>query len=408
MPIFQYQGRDREGNLKKETRNAQSADSLSTALMNEGITPISIKSVEKSNDFWGSFINGLFEQSVSVDEMGIFTRQMYTLTKAGVPLPRAMRDLAKGSRNVSLKKALNGMVNSLESGQDIASAMQYFPNVFSPLMINMVKVGQSSGRLAEAFLQINQYIELEAGTMKNIKTALRYPMMVTIAMLAAIVLINIFVIPAFARVFLQAKVPLPWETQLLITTSQFFINYGIILLVLGIVLVAGFFYYIHTEEGRYQWDKFLFHIPIFGKLLKRIFLLRFIQTFSIIIDSGIPLIEGIELSAQAVNNEFVKRKILSMRGAIERGNNLTQAAMLTDLFSSLELQILGVSEETGELGAMLDQIASFYKREVEFDLKKLSDTIEPTLIILLSGVILVLALAVYLPIWNMAKVAKLG
>jgi MSHA biogenesis protein MshG len=286
--------------------------------------------------------------------------------------------------------------------------MLNYPKVFTPLMVSMVRVGQSSGRLAEAFLQISEYLEFEGSSVKNIKTALRYPTLVVIAMIAAIVLINVLVIPAFARVFLQAKVELPLPTRILIVTSHFFTQYWVYILVFIVSFTAYVLWYVKTDKGRYNWDRLMLHLPLFGKLLKRIFLLRFVQTFATILDSGVPLMEGIELSAQAANNEFIRKKILSMRESIERGNSLTLAASSTDLFTPMEIQILGVSEETGELSSMLRQIADFYRREVDYDMRKISDTIEPALIVLLSGVILILALAVYLPIWNMAKVAKIG
>ncbi len=376
--------------------------------MKEGITPIKIEVASKKSNMNDLHFSDFFEQKVSHDDLAMLSRQIYALAKTGVPLPNALRQLAKGTKNKLLVEALNGITDSLESGQDIASAMQNYPKVFTPLMVSIVRVGQSSGRLAESFLQINQYLEFENSSVKNIKTALRYPVLVIVSMIGAIVLINIFVIPAFARVFLQAKIELPLATRILIATSNFFTHYGIELLVVSVLLIFILLRYIKTEKGHYQWDKMMLHLPLFGKLLKRIFMLRFVQTFATILDSGVPLIEGIELSAQAANNEYIRRKILSMREAIERGNNLTTAAAGTDLFTPMEIQILGVSEETGELSPMLIQIGDFYRREVDYDMKKISDTIEPALIVLLSGVILVLAFAVYLPIWNMAKVVKIG
>jgi MSHA biogenesis protein MshG len=408
MPLFVYQGRDHLGNLKKDERTSPTADALGAQLINEGITPISIKLKSKSRDWNKIQIGTLFEEKVSTDDLGMLSRQIYTLAKTGVPLPNALRQLSKGTKNHLLAEALNGIVDYLEGGQDIASAMLNYPKVFTPLMISMVRVGQSSGRLAEAFLQISEYLEFEGSSVKNIKTALRYPTLVVIAMIAAIILINVLVIPAFARVFLQAKIELPLPTRILIVTSHFFTQYWIYILVFIVSFTAYVLWYVKTEKGRYNWDRLMLHLPLFGKLLKRIFLLRFVQTFATILDSGVPLIEGIELSAQAVNNEFIRRKILSMRESIERGNSLTLAAASTDLFTPMEIQILGVSEETGELSSMLRQIADFYRREVDYDMRKISDTIEPALIVLLSGVILILALAVYLPIWNMAQVAKIG
>jgi MSHA biogenesis protein MshG len=275
-------------------------------------------------------------------------------------------------------------------------------------MISIVRVGQSSGHLAESFLRINQFLELEGGAIKNVKAAMRYPMFVFIAMVAAMVMINVFVIPSFARVFAQAHVELPVLTRFLMAFSGGFSQHWLLLLLTLLAMVGGFHYYINTPQGRYRWDGLLLRIPFVGIMLKRIILLRFAQSFAITINAGIPLIEGMDLIAQSVNNAYAAKRITLMREAIERGNNLAQAAAVTNLFTPMELQIMSISEATGELGPMLEQIAAFYRREVDYDLKRLSDVVEPILIVILSGMILVLAFAVYLPIWNMAKLAKIG
>jgi MSHA biogenesis protein MshG len=171
--------------------------------------------------------------------------------------------------------------------------------------------------------------------------------------------------------------------------------------------VASIVKYIKTPKGKMKWHRLLMRLPIVGPVLKKIVLMRFAQSFAITIRSGIPLIEGIELTAQSVNNEYAKHQILLMQDIIERGNNLAQAAAASQLFSPLELQMLSVSEETGELASILDQIAAYYKREVDYSLKRVNDIVEPFLILILSAVVLILAFAVYLPIWNMAKVVKM-
>lgn len=407
MPNFTYQGRDSTGKLISGKRVAPSADQLGAQLTNEGVIPISILASEASRNEWQIIKDKFFQQKVSQEELGVFARQMYTLVKTGVPLAAALKNLGSSMKNPTMRKTLFGVVEHLEAGQDLANSMQGY-RVFSPMLISMVRVGQSSGDLANAFLRINQYIELEGNAVKDIKTAMRYPIFVVVALTLAIILINIFVIPAFAHVFAQAKMELPWATRFFIAFSNFMIGYWYLLLGGLILAAAGFSYWINTKEGRFTWDKWLLRFPIIGPLLKRIVLLRFAQSFSITINSGIPLIQGIELISQSVNNAWASSRILKMRESIERGNNLAQAATATDLFSPLELQILGISEQTGELGPMLDQIASFYRREVEYDLKRLSDIVEPVLIVFLAIVILVLAFAVYLPIWNMAKLARMG
>jgi MSHA biogenesis protein MshG len=407
MPIFTFQGRNMtSGEAVSGKRMAQSPDALSIQLNKDGIIPIKILEEDAKTD-WQAVKDKMFAKPISQDEMSVFARQMYTLVKTGVPLASALKNLAGSMKNPTMRNTLYGVVEHLEAGQDLANAMQSFA-VFPPIVISMVRVGQSSGNLAEAFLRINQYIEQEGSALKKLRTAMRYPAFVLVTVFAAMIVINIFVIPAFSNVFAQAKIELPLITRIFIAFSNFFVQYWIYLSIGTLLAGVGFMYWIHTPKGRLKWDKALLHMPIIGTMLQRIVLLRFSQSFAITINSGIPLIEGIELIAQSVNNSYASERIMLMRGAIERGNNLAQAAATTELFTPLELQVLSVSEQTGELGEMLEQIAIFYRREVDYDLKRLSDIVEPLLIIVLSGFILMLALAVYLPIWNMAKLAHMN
>ncbi|MES2218518.1 MAG: type II secretion system F family protein [Pseudomonadota bacterium] len=406
MPIFTFHGRNTTGEAVSGKRMAQSQDALSVQLVKEGIIPINISSDDSKTD-WQAIKDKLFAKPISQDEMSVFARQMYTLVKTGVPLGSALKNLAANMKNPTMRNTLYGIVEHLESGQDLANAMQSY-SVFPPIVVSMVRVGQSSGNLAEAFLRINQYIEQEGSALKKLRTAMRYPAFVLVSVFTAMIVINIFVIPAFSNVFSQAKIELPLITRLFIGLSNFFVHYWILLSIAVVALGLAFFYYINTPQGRLKWDKLLLHIPIIGLMLQRIVLLRFAQSFAITINSGIPLIEGIELIAQSVNNTYASERILLMRGAIERGNNLAQAAAITELFTPLELQVLSVSEQTGELGEMLEQIAIYYRREVDYDLKRLSDIVEPLLILALAGFILMLALAVYVPIWNMAKLAHMN
>jgi MSHA biogenesis protein MshG len=405
MPIYVYHGRDAGGNLRTGERLANSADNLSTHLLKEGITPISIIASKKIKNVWRQLYDKLFEKKITLDELGMFARQMHLLTKSGVVISNALKRLAENVHNNAMSTTLYGMVEKLEAGQDLASSMQSYTKVFSPLMISIIRVGQSSGRLEEAFLRINQYIELETGTKKNIKTALRYPMFVFIAIISAIIIINIFVIPAFANVFTQTHMQLPLATRMLIVMSDFLIQYWIYIGIAIVVLIVGLWRYLKTPRGKMIWHKYQLQVPVLGKLLKRVILLRFTQTFTITINSGVPLIDGIELAGQSISNEYIRHQILKMRKSIEHGNTLPQAAAQTNMFTPLELQILTVSEETGELGPMLEQITAFNKGEVEYDIKRLSDIIEPLSIVALAIMILILALAVYLPIWDMVNLA---
>lgn len=406
MPTFIFQGRNSEGVQVTGKRLSQSIDTLGNQLIKEGIIPIKI-TPEKTEDSGMKFLKEfLFYQKPTTDELAIFCRQMHTLVKAGVPLTAGIRQLAESTQNQPLSNALFGIVEDLEGGQDLARAMQSYPKVFTPLIINMVRVGQNSGRLDEIFLNLYHFLELESVSIKRTKTVLRYPMIVSITIIIAIILINIFVIPAFSRAYAKTNLALPRITQILMAISSFTLDHWFLILCIIAFLVGAFLYEIKTPKGRLAWHRFLLRIPAIGSILKRIILLRFAQTFAVVVNSGIPLVDGLALVASTIPNEYVRGRILVMQTEIQRGKSLTQAAATANVFTPLELQMLAVSEETGALGAMLDQIASVYQREVDYDLKRLTDIIEPVLIFGLSIFVLLLALAVYLPIWNMIKMVK--
>lgn len=401
MPLFKFRARDQDGKLIVGSRSAQSADNLSLLLMKEAIFPIDISLAHQKSGFVQSITHLFQGKQMNSDQLSLFARQMHTLLKAGVTITTALRQLASNAPSPSVSHAFSGMAERLEGGQELGTAMQDYPDMFTPIMIGMIRVGQNTGRLDEAFLSLSQYLELEAMALKRIKSALRYPTFILVAIISAIIMINVFVIPTFATIFTQANVVLPLVTQFFISISDFFIHDWVALLFMVAIVVAGTIYYLKTPKGKLAWHTFEFKIPIIGSILRRIVLLRFARSFSIVIHSGIPLVEGITLTAYALNNEYACREVLAMRDSIQRGKNLVQAASDSALFTSLELQMLSVSEETGELGAMLDQIAAYYHREVDYDLKRLNEVIEPLLIVVLGVVVLMLAFAVYLPIWNL-------
>lgn len=403
MPTFVYQGRNPEGLLVKGRRLAQSADNLSLQLLKEGIIPVSISETRERFNLIQFLRERLQGSTISTEELSMFARQMHTLVKTGVPITAALRQLSENARTVRMSNALYGIVESLESGQDLATSMQAYPHIFTPIMVNMIRVGQGGGHLDEAFLRLNQYLELESVALKKAKTAFRYPMLIMIMLFVAVIFINIFVVPTFSKVFIEGGIELPQSTKILIGFSNIFVNYWWLALLILAGIVFAIYKYLSKSEGRYKWHRFMLKIPIVGTILRRIILLRFAQSFAIVIYSGIPLVEGVRLVGQSINNDYAKQEILSMEEALQHGKTITQAAAATSLFTPLELQMLAVSEETGELAQMLDQVANFYRREVEYDLKRLNDLIEPILIIVLSLVVLGMAFSVYLPIWNMVK-----
>ncbi len=405
MPTFEYRGRNAAGKLISGESTALSADNLSASLIKEHIIPITI-TLKKDNVTFLKTCTTFFEgKKVSNSDLSLFTRQMYTLLKSGVPIINAVNHLAENARSMRLSQVLKGVAENLESGKNLSAAMQNYPTIFSPLMVGMVRVGENTGHLNEVFLHLTDYLELEDSTIKRAKSAIRYPSFIITAIIIGMIIINIFVVPIFSKVYMRAHIPLPKMTVLLISISNFFITYWPMLFIFLIFSFIALKYYLNTPHGKLAWHSYQFKLPIIGALLKRITLLRFAQTFAIVANAGIPIVQGLSLVAQSINNVYARQEIMVMQDAIQHGNSILQAARVCKLFTPIELQMLAVAEETGELGAMLNEIAYYYQREVDYDLKKLTDMIEPILLIAISIMVLLLALAVYLPIWNMVKLA---
>jgi len=404
VPLFAYKGRNARGNLIDGEIDAGTIDAVASQLFNVGITPIDIKERQAKSESDINISDYFNRKKPSLDDLILFSRQMYTLMKAGVPIIKSINGLIQSSRNFKLIQALKDMVSNLESGRDLSSSLSRHPSIFAPLYISMVKVGEETGRLEESFFRISEYLTREKDTRERIKAALRYPAMVIAAIVIAIGIINVFVIPVFADLFAKAEVTLPWQTRLLIATSDFFVAWWPILLAGSIAVIIAIRFYVQTENGRYQWDHYKIKLPIVGDIIYRATLARFARSFSMGLKSGVPLIQSLVVVSRSVDNEFISEKILSMRTGVERGESLTRTASLTKMFTPLVIQMLSVGEETGQIDNMMVEVAEYYDREVDYDIKNLSSAIEPILIVAIGIMVLILALGVFLPMWDMAKV----
>ena len=331
---------------------------------------------------------------------------MYTLISSGVPLVRAIRGLVETSRNPSLGEALAQVVDDLESGMELSGGFSRHPQVFPPLLCRMTQVGEVTGKLDEVFLRLAIYLEQEKDTINRIKSALRYPSFVVIAIVAAVIFISLFVIPAFEKVFASAGAELPLPTRILMGFSAFMQDYWYVMALVVVLLVVLTRQILKTKRGRYFWDKYKLKIPLVGDIILRSTLIRFSRGFNMSYVAGIPLSQALGYTAHSVGNSFIGEKIEKIRNGIERGDNLTRSATQAGIFTPLVLQMLAVGEESGSIDTMLNDVAEFYEREVDYDLKNLSSAIEPVLIVIIGGMVLVLALGVFLPMWNLASIAR--
>lgn len=405
MPTFAYKARNNRGDAVKGEIEAASADAVATQLLNSGVTPIEITASQAKKEFFKDINIQLGSNKPTLDDLILFCRQMYTLNKAGVPIIRGITGLTDTTKNLALKEALKRILLELESGRELSTAMGQQGDLFSSLMISMVRVGENTGKLDDAFIQLSQYLELDRDTRNRIKSAMRYPMFVIIAISLAIGILNIFVIPAFSGVFSKMNMELPWQTQALIGISNFTVAYWPHIVGLITAAILGFNHYVKTPNGKYRWDRAKLHFPIVGSIITRALLARFARTFAMASKSGVPLIQTLGVVAKAVDNDYVAEKVLSMRNGIERGDSLTRTAVATGLFTPLVLQMLNVGEETGAIDDMLNEVADFYEREVDYELKGIASAIEPILIVFVGILVLIMALGIFLPMWDMTKLA---
>ena len=406
MPLFVYKGRGPRGDAVLGRVEAETADAVADQLFNLGITPIDIERVVEREDPLERILHRFGIGRPSLKELILFSRQMYTLNKAGVPLVRGLKGLAESTRNLALREAIGDMVDTLESGRDLATALSQHPKIFSPLYVNIVRVGENSGALDDAFLRMYQYLTVDQTIRTKIKQALRYPTIVIVAIAIAIAVITIWVIPAFANVFARSEVDLPLATRAILAVSAFATQHWPIVLAGLAAAVLAFRYWKKTDAGRYRWHQLLFKLPIIGPIVLRATLARFARAFSVSYRSGVPLVQALTLTAKALDNDFLGERVLAMRNGVERGESLLRSAAGVGLFTPLVLQMIAVGEETGNVDDMLDEVAGFYEREVEHDVDTLSAAIEPLLIVAVGIMVLILALGVFLPMWELASAVR--
>jgi len=408
MPVFAYRGRGAHGELVTGTLDAPDQGAVADQLLTTGVTPVDITLTHaKADSGEPGAVAKLFEPRVTLTDVALFSRQMYTLQKAGVPILRALAGLQESATNPTLRRVIADLRVSLDAGRELSTAMRRHPQVFSEFYISVVRVGETTGQLEDAFNRLFEYLEFERSVRERIKTALRYPTIVVVVVTVAIGIVNFFVIPAFAKIFEAHKVPLPLLTRLLIGTSEFFLAYWPMLVVAIVGAFIAFTSYTRTGTGRHGWDRFKLHLPIAGRIIFKATLSRFARAFSLASRAGVPVVQGLSVVAAVVDNSYLSRRIEQMREGVERGESILRTAVATGVFTPVVLQMIAVGEETGELDDLMDEIADMYDREVDYEIRNLAANIEPILTIILGVLVLILALGVFLPIWDLGRVMLL-
>jgi len=406
MDRYTWKGRNRRGELITGLIHAATESAAAEQLMAGGVTPVAIEAnadalSTTAPDWW----QALHSRAVDLQDTLVLSRQMFTLQRAGVPLLRALAGLQASAVKPALAQLLADVRACLDQGRDLSSALARHPRVFTPFYVAMVRVGEMTGRLPEVFQRLSEHIEFEMDIRARIRQALRYPAMVVVALAIALVVINLFVLPTFASVFAGFKAQLPPMTRLLLGFSAFTLAWWPALLAgaaAATVLVRS---WLATPAGRYLWDRFKLHLPIAGPIILKATLARFARSFALASRSGVPLSQAMTVVAQTVENAWIASRIEQMRDGVERGGSLSRCAAASGVFTPVVLQMIAVGEETGELDGLLLEIAAMYERETDYGIKSLASAIEPLLLLVIAGLVLVLALGVFLPLWSLGQAA---
>jgi MSHA biogenesis protein MshG len=438
MPTYEYRARNASGVLVTGALDGESVDDVAGALFGQNITPIEIRKSGKAaarttgntatsaasraspaatsspaNRFAGPELSAIEKinaflagKKISINELIIFARQMQSLTKAGLPLDRALNGLQASMKNQAFKSVLQSVLQGLEGGLDLAASLGRHPKIFSPLFLSLVSVGENTGRLDMAFQQIGKYLELEKNTAKQVKSATRYPLFVLVTIAVALTVITIFVIPAFADTFRRLEAELPVETRILIAVSNFAVAWWPHILGSTLALILAVRSWIRTPKGRLTWDRRKMQLPLAGSVFEQIALARFTRAFAMILKAGVPIVHGMSVVAGAVGNAWIGKRILVMQDGVTRGESLFRTASNSNMFTPLILQMISVGEESGTIDELMAEVADFYDQEVEYNIKRLSEAIEPILIVVIAAMVLVLALGVFLPIWDLSSAAS--
>jgi MSHA biogenesis protein MshG len=406
MAMFEWRGRNNRGEAVSGQLEAMTDGGVADQLKAIGVAPVHIAlakvEAQASSESWWAKIN---RKPIVDEDLMIFSRQMYTLNKAGVPILRAFSGLQASATKPAMVDLLKDIRSSLDQGRDLSAAMARHQDLFGGFYISMIRVGEMTGRLTEVFLRLNEHLEFERDVRERIKQAMRYPIFVMIAMAIAIVILNIFVIPVFAKVFAGFNAQLPLITRGLLGFSAWMITWWPMLIALGIGTAVAIRAYLRTTQGRYRWDARKLKLPIIGEIILKATLARFARSFALSSQSGVPLVQALTVVAQTVDNAYIGARIEQMRDGIERGESISRCAAATGVFTPVVLQMINVGEETGELDNLLFEIAGMYERETDYNIKGLSAAIEPILLAVIGVLVLLLALGVFLPLWNLGQAA---
>lgn len=396
MPVFTFTGKDASGKKVSGERLADNKQALISQLRRERITagPIKEKGKEIALPKFGS-------NKVKAKELAIFFRQFSVMIDAGLPLVQCLEILAGNQENPAFQKVLNGVRTTVEGGSTLANAMRNFPKVFDDLTTNMIEAGETGGILDTILQRIAAYVEKAVKMRAAVKSALVYPTAVIgVAVLIVAGLLK-FVVPVFTKLFDGLGVELPLPTKMVIALSAFVQNFWWFFIIFGVAAFFAIKYIRQHPKGRYMWDRMMLNLPVIGMVLRKIAVARFTRTLGTLITSGVPILEGLTITARTSGNAVLEESLLKVRKAVEEGRTIVDPLKESNVFPNMVTQMIGVGEATGAMDSMLQKIADFYEDEVDAATKDMLTLLEPIMISFLGGAVGGIVISLYLPLFKL-------
>jgi type II secretory pathway component PulF len=405
MAAYRYKARDQSGSLKTGILETDGKDAAILKLDGMGFIPILVEEDRPPFD-WQGLLDSF--RPIKTDDLIVLSRQLATLVNAGIPLLRGIDALAAQTEHPRLQKVLGRIRQDLEAGLSLAEAFTRHPDVFDSLYVSLVRAGEAAGVLDQMLERLAILAEHDADVKSKVKSATRYPKIVVVAVLIACVVMFMFVLPKFMMMFASLKMDLPLPTRILIGLNELFQRYWWLGAMIGGGGVLAMKRYLRTPTGALWWDTIKLKLPVFGTIFLKSALSRFARVFGTLVRSGLPILETMDIVGSTVGNRRISHVVTEIRERVQSGRSIAETMKEAKLFPPVLLQLISTGEESGKLEELLIKVSQYYDRDVDFLVRRLSASLEPLLLLVVGGIVLFLALAIFMPWWNMVGAIKGG
>ncbi len=403
MPIFMYEAKDANGNLKRDRIEAPNIKTATQKLQENRYSVINIR--EKADAGSQGGVSGMIARFKKVDEQAltVFSRQFATMINAGLAMVRCLDILAEQTEDKKLQQTLAQIRKDVEGGSTLSNSLAKHPDVFNSLYISMVKAGEMGGVLDEVLDRLAGFMEKDYNLKKKVKAALTYPMVILVLAIGIVIFLVTYILPTFVSLFEGMSLSLPLPTKILMSITKAFQNVWAVIAIVGTIIVLAMVIsrYVKTAAGKKQYDLLKLNVPVFGLLNKKVAISRFCRTLGTLLSSGVPIMQALEIVGKASGNEIIAQTVSKVRESIREGESIASPLGASGLFPPMVTQMVAVGEETGNLDAMLSKIADFYDTEVEYMLASLTSMLEPIMIVGMGGIVGFIVVSVFLPLYQL-------